>query len=223
MASRALAGTSRPRTAAKYSNLGTLQPSRTSSHTHTKLRCLTASRAAPLVCIQTPKAADTKAWLRDAETGPNCQLRLDSQPAIETDLVAWPGWPHFGLTRTLNAAIGRAPASNIPAGRWGSGPSANAPVDHYGSDGSDRAGVPIARPIAESGLRARNLRSVLDSAPLRRGRLDIAPPPADPDEREKHSAYRSDALSASQQSDGPVMVEDDNSCRRSWDEDEDVR
>jgi hypothetical protein len=48
--------------------------------------------------------------------------------------IAWPRWPHFGRTRTLNAAIYCALVSSSPAGQRENGPVVGARDTVYGSD-----------------------------------------------------------------------------------------
>jgi hypothetical protein len=48
---------------------------------------------------------------------------------------AWLPWPHFGRTRTLNAAAYCAPVSTVWAGQQWNGQVAGARDTVYGSDG----------------------------------------------------------------------------------------
>ena len=84
-----------------------------------------------------------------------CQLRLDSGPTIELTFVAWLPWPHFGHTRTLNAAAYYALVSTVWAGQQWNGQVAGARNTVYGS-ALGTAGAAPYRP--EKWLRYRPLR-----------------------------------------------------------------
>ena len=69
--------------------------------------------------------------------------RRDSRPELTrkgslygAGVVAQLPWPHFGRTRTLNAAIYCAPVSSISAGQRGNGQAADRRDTVYGSEGS---------------------------------------------------------------------------------------
>ena len=55
--------------------------------------------------------------------------------------VAQLPWPHFGRTRTLNAAIYCAPVSSISAGQRGNGQVAEVRDTVYGSDALERCRI----------------------------------------------------------------------------------
>jgi hypothetical protein len=64
-----------------------------------------------------------------------CQPYLDSYLAFGLTQVSGPGWPLFGRTTALNAAIYCEVMMSIPAGQLAYGLVAGGRVALYGSDG----------------------------------------------------------------------------------------
>jgi hypothetical protein len=66
-----------------------------------------------------------------------CLTASRAAPLVRMQM-AWPRWPHFGRTRTLNAAIYCAIVSSSPAGQCGNGQVVGARDTVYGSDADHR-------------------------------------------------------------------------------------